>query len=129
MTTRRDFLKSSGMLVVSVAALSIDAVDAFAQNAAGPYPDPDFRQLDAWIVIHNDNTATFSPSATSRFTELRGLWQERLLLGSVGGVAIPFCSRHLRGRGGFGHAGIRRGYVADGGWSAAKLRYSLGANP
>ena len=59
MTTRRDFLKSSGMLVVSAAALSIDAVDAFAQNAAGPYPDPDFRQLDSWIVIRQDNTATF----------------------------------------------------------------------
>jgi CO/xanthine dehydrogenase Mo-binding subunit len=59
MTTRRDFLKSSGMLVVSAAALSIDAIDAFAQNAAGPYPDPDFRQLDSWIVIRQDNTATF----------------------------------------------------------------------
>src|SRR4029079_19205479 len=59
MTTRRDFLKSSGMLVVSAAALSIDAIDAFAQNAAGPYPDPDFRQLDSWIVIRADNTATF----------------------------------------------------------------------
>ena len=30
-----------------------------AQAAAGPYPDPDFRQLDSWIVIHEDNTATF----------------------------------------------------------------------
>ena len=28
-------------------------------SAAGPYPDPDFRQLDSWIVIHPDNTATF----------------------------------------------------------------------
>ena len=25
----------------------------------GPYPDPDFQQLDSWIVIHEDNTATF----------------------------------------------------------------------
>ena len=31
---------------------------AMAQ-AAGPYPDPDFRQLDSWIVIHEDSTATF----------------------------------------------------------------------
>src|SRR5829696_1839058 len=58
MTTRRDFLKASGMLVVSVGALSLDAVDAFAQGR-GPYPDPDFRQLDSWIVIRQDNTATF----------------------------------------------------------------------
>ena len=26
---------------------------------AGPYPDPDFRQLDSWIVIRENNTATF----------------------------------------------------------------------
>jgi CO/xanthine dehydrogenase Mo-binding subunit len=25
----------------------------------GPWPDPDFRKLDSWIVIHEDNTATF----------------------------------------------------------------------
>src|SRR6185295_7341250 len=30
-----------------------------AQAAAGPYPDPDFKQLDSWIVVHQDNTATF----------------------------------------------------------------------
>src|SRR6186713_2916792 len=58
MTTRRDFLKASGMLVVSVSALSIDAIETFAQNA-GPYPDPDYKQLDSWIVIREDNTATF----------------------------------------------------------------------
>src|SRR6478735_9604948 len=58
MTTRRDFLKASGMLVVSVTALSIDAIETLAQNA-GPYPDPDFHQLDSWIVIRPDNTATF----------------------------------------------------------------------
>jgi nicotinate dehydrogenase subunit B len=62
-TTRRDFLKTSGMLVVSVGALSADmwaAADAMARGqGAGPYPDPDFRQLDSWIVIRQDNTATF----------------------------------------------------------------------
>jgi CO/xanthine dehydrogenase Mo-binding subunit len=26
---------------------------------AGPFPDIDFRQLDSWIAIHPDNTATF----------------------------------------------------------------------
>ena len=29
------------------------------RQAAGPYPDPNFRQLDSWIVIHQNNTATF----------------------------------------------------------------------
>src|SRR5262249_30366969 len=37
---------------------------AGAGDAAGPYPDPDFRQLDAWIAIHADNTATFSVGKT-----------------------------------------------------------------
>ena len=56
MTTRRDFIKTSGFLVVSASALPLDLV---AAQAAGPYPDPDFRQLDSWIVIRQDNTATF----------------------------------------------------------------------
>jgi len=60
--TRRDFLKTSGMLVVGFSALpALEAHglgDAFAQGA-GPYPDPDFHQLDSWIVIRADNTATF----------------------------------------------------------------------
>ena len=70
MTTRRDFLKTSGMLVVSVGAMPLDVFGATADavvrgqgaaagQGAGPYPDPDFRQLDSWIVIREDNTATF----------------------------------------------------------------------
>jgi CO/xanthine dehydrogenase Mo-binding subunit len=35
------------------------AAAAAGAQAGGPYPDPDFRQLDSWIVIHEDNTATF----------------------------------------------------------------------
>jgi CO/xanthine dehydrogenase Mo-binding subunit len=60
--TRREFLKTSGRLVVSFTAasqLAPLAAVAGAQAQAGPYPDPDFRQLDSWIVIHQDNTATF----------------------------------------------------------------------
>ena len=60
---RRTFLQSSGLLVASVAALSVEGVDAFLQRTAaspaGPYPDLDFLQLDSWIVIRPDNTATF----------------------------------------------------------------------
>lgn len=51
--SRRGFLKaSSGLLLVSLTA----GKAAAAQNL---YPDPDFRQLDSWIVIHENNTATF----------------------------------------------------------------------
>ena len=55
---RRDFLKTSGFLVVSATVLSISPEQLLAQ-ASGPYPDPDFLQLDSWIVIRADNTATF----------------------------------------------------------------------
>jgi nicotinate dehydrogenase subunit B len=67
--SRRTFLKGSGMLVVSVGAAAVS--DPFAPlnhvasaQAAGPYPDPDFRQLDSWIVIHENNTATFHVGKT-----------------------------------------------------------------
>ena len=26
---------------------------------ANPYPDPDYLQLDSWLVVHEDGTATF----------------------------------------------------------------------
>ena len=65
--SRRDFLRASGVFVVSAVAssggLKASAYQA-AQAAAGalgpgPYPDRDFRQLDSWIAIREDNTATF----------------------------------------------------------------------
>jgi CO/xanthine dehydrogenase Mo-binding subunit len=64
--SRRNFLQSAGMLVVSVGPL-VTAAAAQAPaggqtgtpRTAGPYPDPNFRQLDSWIVIRQDNTATF----------------------------------------------------------------------
>ena len=57
--SRREFLKTSGRLVVSFTAAShLAPLAAFAQGQ-GPYPDPDYKQLDSWIVIHQDNTATF----------------------------------------------------------------------
>ena len=60
-TTRRDFIKSSGYLAVGFAAIA--NADPFtgvvSAQGAGPYPDPDFRQLDSWIVIRADDTATF----------------------------------------------------------------------
>ncbi len=67
-TSRRDFLKTSGVFVVSFGAAAVSGAspllvaaqgEAAATQAVGPYPDPDFRQLDSWIVIHENNTATF----------------------------------------------------------------------
>ena len=62
MKTRREFIKTSGFLIASVSAISLEDVGAHFSapaQAAGPYPDVDFRQLDSWIVIRPDNTATF----------------------------------------------------------------------
>ncbi|MDQ2640200.1 MAG: molybdopterin-dependent oxidoreductase, partial [Pseudomonadota bacterium] len=59
--TRRGFLAASGAVVVSMsmAPRSAEAPASGAAAATGRYPDPDFLQLDTWIVIHPDNTATF----------------------------------------------------------------------
>jgi CO/xanthine dehydrogenase Mo-binding subunit len=63
--SRRTFLKGSGLFVVSFSAAAVANVNPFSADvsaqapAAGPYPDVDFRQLDSWIVIHQDSTATF----------------------------------------------------------------------
>jgi CO/xanthine dehydrogenase Mo-binding subunit len=63
-TSRRDFIRASGALVVSLSFSTFPSNNALAatsgaDGAPGPYVDPDFRQLDTWIVIHPDNTATF----------------------------------------------------------------------
>jgi CO/xanthine dehydrogenase Mo-binding subunit len=61
--SRRNFLKASGALVLSLSFNTFSRGNALAatelDGAPGPYVDPDFRQLDTWIVIHPDNTATF----------------------------------------------------------------------
>ena len=65
--SRREFLRNAGMFAVTFSAAGTAASfvpEAKAQTAvasatAGPYPDPDFRQVDSWIVIHQDDTATF----------------------------------------------------------------------
>jgi nicotinate dehydrogenase subunit B len=63
-SSRRSFLKGSGALVISLSVSTLPGANALAQGTAavapaGPYPDPDFLQVDTWIVIHPDNAATF----------------------------------------------------------------------
>ena len=45
--------------VVSVAAAAATGARLQARQGGGPYPDVDFRQVDSWIVISEDNTATY----------------------------------------------------------------------
>src|SRR5271156_949433 len=63
--SRREFLRNAGMFAVTfsaagaVGSLVPEAKAQTDATSAGPYPDPDFRQVDSWIVIHQDDTATF----------------------------------------------------------------------
>jgi nicotinate dehydrogenase subunit B len=58
--SRRNLLKGAGLLVVSFAGGPITPpANAQAPAKPGPYPDPDFHRIDSWIVIHQDNSATF----------------------------------------------------------------------
>ncbi len=59
MTTRRDFIKTSGFLVVGFSVAGVGSEIPLVAQGPGPYPDIDFRQLDSWIVIRQDSTATF----------------------------------------------------------------------
>jgi hypothetical protein len=62
-TSRRNLLKSAGLLVVSFAGVGTSPLTSPAKAQtpanAGPYPDVDFRQVDSWIVIHEDGSAIF----------------------------------------------------------------------
>ncbi|MSR22786.1 MAG: hypothetical protein EXR92_04470 [Gemmatimonadetes bacterium] len=67
-TSRREFLRRSGLFVMSVNGARLSGIGAFvseprsggaATPAEGPYPDVDFRLLDSWLVVHEDGTATF----------------------------------------------------------------------
>lgn len=63
--SRRAFLQASGALVISIGVATMPSNGAAAAAApTGPWPDPDFLQLDTWIVIHPDNTATFHVGKT-----------------------------------------------------------------
>jgi nicotinate dehydrogenase subunit B len=56
---RRDFLKAGGALIVGFSSASLIADSLFAQGPL-PYrmPGPDQKQIDTWLAIHSDNTAT-----------------------------------------------------------------------
>src|SRR5437660_2941876 len=62
-TSRRTFLKSAGGFLL-VGYSRGGAALATVLQADGLYRDPDFKQLDSWIVIHEDNTATFYDGKT-----------------------------------------------------------------
>jgi len=58
-TSRRNFLKTSGLLAVSLTLRAEAKAQGAAAQGGNLYPDPNYKQLDTWIVIHSDSTATF----------------------------------------------------------------------
>ena len=67
-TSRRDFLKTSGLFVFGLSGVGsagagrwgFGTEPAGAESAeAASWPDPDFLQLDSWLVVHEDGSATF----------------------------------------------------------------------
>ena len=70
-TSRRDFLLTSGLFVLGFSGAGIVGFGGRGPGGgpadgpgggpseANPYPDPDFLQLDSWLVVHEDGTATF----------------------------------------------------------------------
>ncbi len=64
-THRRGFLKNAGLLAVSFrmfGGAGLAKSELRSEGAGpetGPYHDPDFHKIDSWIVIHENNTATF----------------------------------------------------------------------
>ena len=67
-TSRRDFLKTSGLFVFGMSGVGSAGAGrwGFGTEPAGAespeaasWPDPDFLQLDSWLVVHEDGSATF----------------------------------------------------------------------
>jgi nicotinate dehydrogenase subunit B len=61
---RRDFLKTGGALVIGFSMRGFLSGDALARQSAMPSTrgtvagPPDAKQIDTWLAIHSDNTAT-----------------------------------------------------------------------
>ena len=62
-SSRRDFVKTSGLFVLGFSGFGAAGMRRGAPSADPNepplYPDPDFLQLDSWLVVHEDGTATF----------------------------------------------------------------------
>ncbi|HEY6031016.1 MAG TPA: hypothetical protein VIU44_10645, partial [Gaiellaceae bacterium] len=57
--SRRAFVKGSGALVVGFSlAGAATAGKASAKGSRSQFSSPDVAQVDSWVVVHPDNTAT-----------------------------------------------------------------------
>ncbi|MEO8100678.1 MAG: molybdopterin cofactor-binding domain-containing protein [Acidobacteriota bacterium] len=59
MNTRRNFLKSGGALLIGFPLANLLSDQASAQTRVPTPGPPAANQIDTWLAIHSDNTATF----------------------------------------------------------------------
>jgi CO/xanthine dehydrogenase Mo-binding subunit len=114
MTTRRDFLKTGGALVVGFSL----ADEVLAQGAQGTVPSSprslDLRQIDTWIAVHSDNTATvyigFAELGQGASTALLQVAAEELDLEMGQVKSVPLDTSATPNQGGtYSSAAINRG--------------------
>ena len=112
MTTRRDFLKTGGALVIG---FSVGDEGLAQQQAASPAPGSlDLRQIDTWIAVHSDNTATvyigFAELGQGASTALLQVAAEELDLEMEQVKSVPLDTNATPNQGGtYSSAAINRG--------------------
>ena len=112
MTTRRDFLKTGGALVIG---FSLGDEGLAQQQAASPAPGSlDLRQIDTWIAVHSDNTATvyigFAELGQGASTALLQVAAEELDLEMEQVKSVPLDTNATPNQGGtYSSAAINRG--------------------
>ena len=94
---RREFLKAGGALVVGFSLRDVLLAQATPRAAPSPGP-PDAKQIDTWLAIHADNTATvyigFAELGQGTSTALLQIAAEELDLGHGPDQVRP--ARHQR---------------------------------
>jgi CO/xanthine dehydrogenase Mo-binding subunit len=111
MTTRRDFLKTGGALVIGFSLSD----EVLAQQAPGSAARSlDLRQIDTWLAIHSDNTATvyigFAELGQGASTALLQVAAEELDLEMSQVKNVPLDTNATPNQGGtYSSAAINRG--------------------
>lgn len=112
---RRDFLKTGGALVIGFSLRGISIAMPQAAHLRNPAPGPPpANQIDTWIAIHNDNTATvyvgFAELGQGNSTALPQIAAEELDLGMDQVSTIPLDTHMTPNQGGtYSSASIARG--------------------
>jgi CO/xanthine dehydrogenase Mo-binding subunit len=114
MSTRREFLRSGGALIVGFSLGDALAAQAPAGSAPAGVRSLDVKQVDTWLAIHRDNTATiyigFAELGQGASTALLQVAGEELDLGLDQLQTVPLDTTVTPNQGGtYSSAAINRG--------------------